>query len=344
MTSGFIEEAQQIDKACRDTLKLRLRFRTKEYDIKGKLLLTCNPGDNFLYTEFWDPFKKGTLAEPKAFVQAFVSDNRANLSADYIAKLDSAPPEIRNRLRDGDWDYANVDNQIVIRSWIEHALVDVIPKPQEQRLGIDIADEGADLTIMVHWIFSEGIWYMYNIKEITVPTTQQSNIGGAIWAEVKQYAQSHQIGFKDIHMDTVGVGASARDAARGDQWMINSYKAGSAVDTKMQKRGGSAIDDRSRSEDEDIEQYFNLRSYSYWQFRLGMQNETIKILRTIPFLEKFIRDITAHTYDVDGKVIRLVKKQAVKDKIGRSPDFSDAGTMGFAPQLKTKFGFAFSNG
>jgi hypothetical protein len=54
------------------------------------------------------------------------------------------------------------------------------------------------------------------------------------------------------------------------------------------------------------------------------------------------RQLTAHTFSTNDKVITLEKKDQVKKKIGESPDIADAVVMGKFPQPKTKFGFIIS--
>lgn len=327
-THGFIEEAQEIEKQCRDVLITRLRFKTKELNIKGKQLEVCNPGNNYLYTEFWEPYKKGELKPPKAFVPATVDDNKDNLSLDYINKLDNAPPEIRRRLRDGDWDFANTSNLLVIRNWIDNVLSAYIPTTgEEQYLGVDVSDEGNDSTIMAHWIMEKGIKYLVNLVKIEVAITQQTDIGGAIVEEIIKYAKQYGIGYENINIDTVGVGASARDAARRKGYFVNSYKGGEHVD-------------KEALEEEDIAEYMNLRTYSYWQLRQAFQNNSIRIWNQLPYLDQLVRDLTGHAFTTNDKMIILEEKKAVKKKIGRSPDYGDATVIGFAPQPTSKFSFA----
>lgn len=73
-TGGWIEEAGEVNFGAFDTLKSRIgRHLNRELDLKPKILITCNPKKNWLYNEFYKPFKSGKLSEDKAFVAALPS-------------------------------------------------------------------------------------------------------------------------------------------------------------------------------------------------------------------------------------------------------------------------------
>lgn len=58
-TGGWIEEAGQVEFGAFDILKGRVgRHNNEIYKVLPKILLTCNPKKNWLYQEFYMPWKK----------------------------------------------------------------------------------------------------------------------------------------------------------------------------------------------------------------------------------------------------------------------------------------------
>ena len=62
MTRGWIEEAGEFHKDAKANLAATPgRWKNDEYNLPGKLLMTCNPTKGFLYDDYYIPSKKGTL-------------------------------------------------------------------------------------------------------------------------------------------------------------------------------------------------------------------------------------------------------------------------------------------
>lgn len=76
MTRGWIEEAGEIVEAAKTNLKLSIgRWKNSDYNLIGKLLMTCNPKKNWLKYNYIDLLKKGLLPKEIAVVLAAVYDN-----------------------------------------------------------------------------------------------------------------------------------------------------------------------------------------------------------------------------------------------------------------------------
>lgn len=323
-TLFLIDEAQQTNRKAYDVIKTRLRYKTMEYGIKGQLVMAGNPGKNFLYTDFFDAHRKGRLTPDKAFIQALVSDN-PYIDPNYIRKLERSPEPIRQRLLFGNWDYENTDKQLVLRPWLDLIFTDEYPmSTEDRRVGVDIAREGADQTVIALWVNN----CLADLRLVEVPITDQTDISGAIANAIIQFCTQHGVGYKDVYIDAVGVGGGVVDALRRQKWLVNSYKGGAAVNVKEMK--------------EEYTDYKNLRAYSYWKLRQGVQDRSIKIYSKIQYLEELIRDLTVHEYEINEKMIVLQEKDQIKMSLGRSPDFSDAAVIGYAPAPKKTFSFAFS--
>jgi hypothetical protein len=318
-TGGIIEEAQQTTHKAYETLKTRCRYNLDKYNLRGQVLLTCNPHKGYLYSTFYQPFVQGRLDPNKRFIQSLATDN-PKLPKAYIEKLRGVKDEAtKQRLLLGNWDYENTSNQVIAQQWINNSLVDNY-EDGKKVMGVDIAREGGDKTVIALWVGN----VLVDIKHITVDITGQSDISGKIADEIIAYATNHGVGYEDINIDAVGVGGGVIDACRARGYFVSSYKGGESVDVK-----------------EQFTEYRNLRTYSYWKLREGFQSMAVKILRTIPYFDDLCRELTTHEYDTNDKLIILEEKDKIKAKIGRSPDYSDAVVMGYAPQPKNNFGFVF---
>lgn len=322
---GFIEEGQEVTEEAVETLSLtRIRYKLDQFGLRGTVLIGCNPHKGYLYTGYYRPYVEGSLPENRLFIPSLLRDNPF-ASAEYKRKIYSIKSEaIKQRLIHGNWDFEDSPDQLIPYIWLDSCFTPELPQEVlSRRVGVDIANEGDDKTVLAEWNNDT----LVNLYKIDVPITDQTDISGKIGDEIIKYCTSRHIGYVDIHPDAVGVGVGVRDYMRGKGWYVDDYKGGEAVATKSEH-----------------EQYANLRTYSYWMLREGMQNRKIKIWDKIPYKEELRRQLTAHTFSTNDKVIILEKKDLVKKKIGVSPDFADAMAMGYAPQPKINFAFAISHG
>lgn len=329
-TYGFIDEAQEITRTCLGVLSARMRYLTADFGLIGAILMSCNPSKNFLKTDFYDPWRKGTLEPTKAFVPSLYKDNIFG-DPNYGKKLERIPdPVIRARLKDGNWDYEDDPNQLIPFSWLDSAYVKELPNDGRKRIAVDVAREGSDKTVMSFWIGN----VLADFRKIDIPITDKTDISKEIAKAIIRYAKANGVGYRNIIIDAVGVGGGVVDAMRGLAWYVQSFKGGASVtrDRKNKNKEVIYIED-----DDEITNYANLRSYSYWIFRMALQKGHIKIYQYIPNLEDFIEEITNQKYQISetNNEVAMEKKENIKKRIGRSPDFADSATMGFyCPQAR----------
>jgi phage terminase large subunit len=75
ITGAFVDECNQITEKAKAIVKSRIRYKLDEHGIVPKMLMTCNPAKNWVYQQFYKPFKSNTLSREKAFIQSLVTDN-----------------------------------------------------------------------------------------------------------------------------------------------------------------------------------------------------------------------------------------------------------------------------
>ena len=175
----------------------------------------------------------------------------------------------------------------------------------EYVLGIDVSEggSGADLTTFAH---RHG-WSIARLEDAT-PASR-----GDMMPIADKAAQAvASLGGYAI-VDAVGVGAMLPGALRRQGARCVAYKA--SAGTKL--RDGSGLFG-----------FVNVRSASWWHLRELLSPDGPGI--ALPPDRDLTAELTAPTYDeVAGSKIRLEAKDAVKKRIGRSPDKADAVVMAF---------------
>lgn len=106
-TDAFIDEGPDTDERTAMILASRLRYRTSEFGIMPKLLVTGNPGDSWVKTRYVYDKKNNRvkLPEYRACILATLKDNPDEEHREsYRATLEATLDEYdKARLLDGDW-------------------------------------------------------------------------------------------------------------------------------------------------------------------------------------------------------------------------------------------------
>ncbi len=305
-TIGWIEEAGEVHFACFDILSSRVgRHRNTEFNIKGKLLITANPKKNWMYQQFYKPWRDGTLPDNYAFIQSLPTDN-VYAEKGSVERLDQLKIESqRQRLRYGNWDYADDPDQLITYDLIvENCEPQEADFADDKKLGVDVARYGDD---------SSGICQktgkvIHKIKKIKGNDTHQlSDL-------IIEIAESEGINATDINIDGVGVGAGVIDSLkhRTPPWFVNDIQSGSKVP----------------EDPETHYQFKNMRAKLWWEFKLGLQEGNIKFSKELQhseYWDELCDDLMAPKYYIQNeKVITIEKKDDIKKRLGRSPDLGEA--------------------
>jgi len=296
-TSGWIEEGGEIYFDAYDTLKSRIgRQLNDKYAIKGKMLITCNPKRNFLYTEYYKPFMMGTLPNNKVFIQSLVGDNPKR-EKDYVEKLQQIENVAkRERLLYGNWEYEDDPDQLIPYDILESCF-DIYKPEGKQSVGLDVARFGDDLTTKARMIgkaLSEiGTFGKKSVFEV-------ANI-------MKKDITENSIDADCVGIDTVGVGGGVYDILKAEGIHAKGIESGSAPVTYFQKI--------SKHE------FNNLRSQMWYLLRYDIEHKEVSINCHEP---RLIEDLTAVKYYFQGNKICVESKDQIKKRIGRSTDYGDS--------------------
>ena len=141
------------------------RFLNKEYGIVGKTVLTCNPTQNFIRQEYYEPYQRlgigpvqkwenGSVHLPdgqlvtayRAFLRSLVSDNPF-ADPNYIEELRRKPVAERKRLLEGNCDYLDADYMLFTDLILDRATTPTL-KQGRKVMFVGLADGGKDKSII----------------------------------------------------------------------------------------------------------------------------------------------------------------------------------------------------
>jgi len=292
-TRGWFEEIGQIDSMAIINLAAAVgRWKNSDYNLKRKILMTCNPNKGYAYTNFYLPQKNGSIPDYRKFVQALPTDN-AYLTADYLNALGRLPEKEKQRLMFGEWEYDDDPTVLIDFEKISNLFTNDFALKGEKRIVADIARFGSDRAIITVW---DG---MRLIEYITFAISSTLIIKDAINA----LKTKHKIGSSNILVDEDGVGGGVADELK-----CKGFKNGSSPTNKM---------------------YFNLKCQC--GYKLAELVKYIYIECDLPDSEiEMIRQelgmLKTYESDKDGK-LRILPKEKIKEILGRSPDWLDVFIM-----------------
>ncbi len=252
-------------------------------------------------------------AMSRTFIPAKLKDNPQLMrDKQYKAQQDALPEHLRAAIRDGNFNAARRDHelQLIPSEWIKAAQDRWTAEPPDGipmcAIGVDVAQGGADSTVLA----PRHDWWFSNI--IKVPG-EKTPLG----KDVAALVFSHRRDGATVIVDMGGGygGATYEQlTANIDKRFIQQYKGSekSRARTKLGHQG-----------------FYNTRAEAYYRFYEaldpGQQGGSQIALPPSPMLFSDLCSIRLYADDVD--VIRLESKKNLVDRIGRSPDESDAVVM-----------------
>lgn len=291
LTDVFIDEATEITEKAYSIVSSRIRYKLNEFNLKPKILLTCNPSKGWIYNQFYLPYKNQNLPAHRAFVQALPGDN-IHLPDSYVTSLSRLPEADRKRLLEGDWEFDNSSDRL----YMYDELIRCFREPMNVGDGYitaDIARLGKDRTVLC-------VWKGLSCIDIVILKQKRQD---EVKAEIQRLMNQHQIRLSNVLADADGVGGGLVDSLRCREFM-NGSKA---------VRGT---------------QYMNLKADCY--FRLGELIDKNEITLPIKYQEDIVKELELVRRvdpDKEGK-LRVTSKDTISQRTGGiSPDIADAIMM-----------------
>lgn len=300
MTRGWIEEGGEIEGLAKENLLLSIgRMNNGRYKLGRKLLITCNPKKNFLYTDFYKPWTLGKLPADKAFVQAFPDDN-VHGDKEYIKALKASKDKVmQERLVRGNWEYDDDPSALIPYDNIAAVFTNDFVKPSGKKyITADVARYGSDKTIVRVW---DGFVVLERQALRSSSITQTAEL-------IKKKADVYQIPMMRVIADEDGIGGGVVDILK-----CKGFIAGSSP---INAKPG--------------ENYRNLKSQCAFKLaevvNSNMIYEKTRDEDAKKLLIEDLEQIKQDGIDKDSKRT-VMSKDKVKAIIGRSPDDGDTYIM-----------------
>lgn len=314
-TGAFIDEASQITAKAKNIVMSRIRYKLDKFGLVPKLLIASNPSKNFLYFEFYKPWKEGKIEPYRAFIPALVGDNPF-ISKHYIENLKKLDRISKERLLYGNFEYDDDPTRL----FSYDAIVDLFTNNAEkgQRYcTVDVAGRGRDKTVIIIW---DG-WF---IEKIILKDNISSD-------ELDKILIEKKIPRSKCAIDEDGVGFGLVKNLSGAKGFVNN-----AQPIKSKKET-----DREKS----LRNYRNLKAQCWFELANYVNTGQIGIYRDVPVevRELIIEDLEQIKQKDPGKdaPLTILSKEEIKESLGRSTDVGDAMMMRMFFILRPPLAFDF---
>jgi hypothetical protein len=303
ITDYFVDEASEVSEKCINILNSRVRYKLINDNPKG--LLTCNPHKGWLYREFFDAQRNGSIRKDRRFIQALPTDN-PHISPVYIESLQMLPDIDRKRLLEGDWDYDETKDRLyeyddLLRCFRPSTTLG------DKFITADIARMGDDRTVII-------VWNNLHAEKFVVLKHKPIN---EVVDTINDLIKNHSVRLSNVLVDEDGIGGGCKDYLHCKGFL----------------NGSKSVRDN----------YMNLKCDCY--FKLGELISSNAITFESTYKDTIVKElemIRREKIDSDGK-LRVTNKEDLKKRHGISPDFADAIMMRAFYELKKNFGkYAFA--
>jgi phage terminase large subunit len=303
LTGAVIDECNQVNYKAWQIVKSRIRYKLKEFDLMPKMLGTCNPSKNWTYSNFYKPFKDGTLPEYRKFIQALPTDN-PHLHPSYIQSLLRLDKNSKERLYYGNWEYDDDPSALMTIDSINNIFTNQFVQKGNRYISCDVARFGSDKTAIAVW---EGLRIIKLNVLVKKPTTWVAQ-------EINELRMKYSVPLSNIVIDEDGVGGGVLDQLNLG---VNGSKCRGFVNNSSPLMN---------------ENFDNLKSQCYFKLAENINLSKVYIENNVMSSEQIsdlieeLEQVKQKDMDKDGKK-KVVPKDVVKENIGRSPDFSDVLMM-----------------
>ena len=307
ITGAFIDEANQITEKAKNIVASRMRYKLDEYNLIPKMLMTCNPAKNWVYTQYYRPSKEGKQKPYRKFIQSLVDDNEF-ISRYYKTQLETLDELSKQRLLFGNWEYDATNDNLIYYDAILN-LFNQNGIEGDKYISCDVARFGSDKTVIMYW---EGL-HIKKIRSILKSAVNE------VVDEIRLLQQQNNVRLTNIIVDEDGVGGGVKDYMKCRGFVNNSRAL----------KG---------------ENYQNLKTQCYYKLadlvntaQIGIDCPDINVKNLI--IEE-LEQVRTKDADKDNK-LQIIPKETVKDIIGRSPDYADALAMRMFFELDANYGRYF---
>lgn len=312
ITGAFIDECNQVVYKAWQIVKSRVRYKLTEFGLCPKILGSCNPAKNWVYSKFYHPSRKKELPGYRRFIQALPTDN-PHLPKSYLLALLELDDNSKQRLYYGNWEYDDDPAALIDFKKLQDIFTNTFVLGGEKYITADIARFGRDKTVI-------GVWDGF--KLIKIIEYAKNKVTEAA-ERIKELAEYYHVPLSNIVCDDDGVGGGVVDIL-GCEGFVNNSRPLDNPETK------------------EPENYTNLKSQMYFALAKLINESGLFVecgdgsVRDIIVQE--LEQVKQHNMDKDGKK-QVLPKDKIKELLGRSPDYADMIMMRMWFEYRFKFEF-----
>lgn len=251
----------------------------------------------------------GELIKPKSrtFIPSKIEDNPFLMETGYKATLQALPEPLRSQMLKGDFKAGVEDDpwQVLPSSWVQAAMdrwIQLDPVPEMDSMGVDVARGGRDRTVIAT---RHGGWF----APLHVFPGKATPNGQAVAGLALQFLRDAA----PIHVDVIGVGASAFD-----------HLEENGIQTVPVNAAGAS----NRRDVSGKYGMVNKRAELYWDLREALDPRSRSLI-ALPNDPELKADLCAPRFKVTARGIQVESKEDLIKRIGRSPDKGDAVLLAF---------------
>lgn len=325
ITYAWVDEAQEVMRKAIDILKTRMTEKVMEYNIVPKVIMTCNPMKWHLYNDFIKPDKEWTLKSDRIFIPALYKDNPYIDHEKYEKQYENADEITRQRILFGNWEYDNTP----WRLFSYDKILDLANNPiinWKKYITCDVARFGSDKAVI-----KVRDWFQI-IETIIYDKSSIRDLEN----KIRELSQKYWIPMSQVIVDEDWVW----------WWLVDNLSC------KWFVNNSTPID--TRSSQQKIEwhpkpNYQNLKTQCYFMLSSCVNNWFIVIWWEK--IEAFIRvdtlsdklkeelDIIVQEWIDKDWPMKIISKEDMVKKLGRSPDEADSVMMRMRFELKAQPSF-----
>lgn len=304
-----VDEASEVSADLHPALAGRLRFRPRDVDEREMIrrgLYTSNPKpESWLHERF--------IRNPNqdcGFVSGTYEDNPNNPPG-YIESLRRQMTDKQSaRFIEGRWDVDDEPDQLIPWEAIRTARAGLTDATEGRAcLGCDVARYGDDTTVILEGVDADGVGVVrrvetYGGRRGRNRPLEPTQTGQRLLTLAAELA----ISGSSIAVDVVGLGAGT----------VGRMKEGGIHPVEI--CGGGKAEAGS-----DGFAFDNRRSQMLFELARDIKDRKIDLSHIDPEMwEPMAADLASMRYTIDGSCIRVERKDSIKQRTGRSPDFADA--------------------
>ncbi len=316
LTFASIDEAGEVHQRVKEVLHSRCgRWLNRELKIKPMLFQFSNPSRNYLFAQYYKPFKDGVLPANRKFIQALITDHGLDQDGEKRTYSDLDPEEYAlhlqrvlsfndyQRLVLGKWEFDDDPNACTTFIKVNEAYDYAEPDLSDvYYITADIAFE-SDKCVIIVW---NGLEIIKIIEHDKSEKPEE---------KIQELQSEYSVQRRNICYDATGAGM-----------YLKNYLPGSYVFHS----GAKPING---------EKFEHLKTQCYKYLADAFNDNLIKVfdenLRD-EFTDELLQIKTIPREKIETKV-KMIKKDQIKKYIGRSPDILDAAAMRFVYEIKGKF-------